>query len=218
MPDEIIIVDLSKIPVVVLKKANLVFDKTKWLSAVEVQTDDGKKAYELDGINNGKDEITVTITNDGKMVEYDINLSDLTKTPPKVLEAVKMKWPGFILSESHLLCLGENITKQENGELLYELSGKRHKKNVQAVVSIDGEILEFVNEWKLGKAPKIVSDALDKAKPGVFTPDTLYVINEKNKIIGFKFEGKGPKGLRKVFFVTVDGKQVERVEEIAPKK
>ena len=29
MPDEIIIVDLSKIPVVVLKKANLVFDKTK---------------------------------------------------------------------------------------------------------------------------------------------------------------------------------------------
>ena len=219
MPDEIIIDDLSKIPVVVLKKAKEVFDKTKWLSAVEVQTDDGKKAYELDGtINGSKDEVTVTITNDGKMVEYDINLSDLTKTPPKVLEAVKMKWPGFILSESHLLCLGIDIKKQENGELLYELSGKRHKKNVQAVVSIDGEILEFVNEWELGKAPKIVSDALDKAKPGVFTPDTLYVINEKNKIIGFKFEGKGPKGLSKCFFVTVDGKRVERVEEIAPKK
>jgi len=212
MPDEKI-VDLKKMPSVILNKANLVFDKTKWLSAVEVQTDNGKIAYELDGINNGKDEITVTIKNDGIMVEYDINLSDLTKTPPKVLEAVKMKWPGFILSESHLLCLGENIKKQEDGEILYELSGKRHKKNVQAVVSIDGEILEFVNEWELDKAPKIVSDALDKAKGDVFKADTLYVINEKNKIIGFKFEGKGPKGLSKCFFVTVDGKRVERVEE-----
>ena len=212
MPDEKI-VDLKKMPPVVLNKANLVFDKTKWLSAVEVQTDDGKKAYELDGtINGSKDEVTVTITNDGKMVEYDINLSDLTKTPPKVLAAVKMKWPGFILSESHLLCLGENIKKQEDGEILYELSGKRHKKNVQAVVSIDGEMLEFVNEWELDKAPKIVSDALDKAKGDVFKADTLYVINEKNKIIGFKFEGKGPKGLSKCFFVTIDGTRVERVE------
>lgn len=212
MPDEKI-VDLKKMPSAILNKANLVFDKMKWLSAVEVQTDDNKIAYELDGINNGKDEITVIITNDGKMVEYDINLSDLTKTPPKVLGAVKMKWPGFILSESHLLCLGENIEKQENGEILYELSGKRHKKNVQAVVSIDGEILEFVNEWKLDKAPKIVSDALDKVKGDVFKADTLYVINEKNKKIGFKFEGKGPKGRSKCFFVTVDGKLVERVEE-----
>lgn len=212
MPDEKI-VDLKKMPSAILNKANLVFDKMKWLSAVEVQTDDNKIAYELDGINNGKDEITVIITNDGKMVEYDINLSDLTKTPPKVLGAVKMKWPGFILSESHLLCLGENIEKQENGEILYELSGKRHKKNVQAVVSIDGEILEFVNEWELDKAPKIVSDALDKVKGDVFKADTLYVINEKNKKIGFKFEGKGPKGRSKCFFVTVDGKLVERVEE-----
>ena len=213
MPDEII-VDLSKIPVVVLNKAKQVFDKTKWLSAVKVKNDDGKIAYELDGtINGSKDEVTVTITNDGEMVEYDINLSYLTKTPPKVLEAVKMKWPGFILSESHLLCLGEDIKKQENGERLYELFGKRGKFNVQAQVSIDGEILEFVNEWGLNTTPKTVSDALDKAKGDVFKADTVYVINKDKKTIGFKFEGKGPKGHSKCFFVTVDGKRVERVEE-----
>lgn len=213
MPDEAI-VDVKKLPPVVLNKANLVFGKTTWhAKAVEVRNDDGKLAYELDGISNGKDEVTVTITNDGKMVEYDIYLSDPTKTPAKVLDALKMKWPGFVATESHLLCLGEDIRNQKDGERLYGVSGKRHKKNVQAQVSSDGEILEFVNEWELGKAPKIVSDALDKAKGGVFTADTVYVINEKNKIIGFKFEGKGPKGLSKCFFVTPDGKRVERVEE-----
>ena len=189
-----------------------------------MQTDDGKKAYELDGTINGKDEITVTITNDGKMVEYDINLSDLTKTPSKVLEAVKKKFPKFKLAESHEHCLGEDIKKlndsknQKNGELLYELSGKRGIFNVQAQVSFDGEILEFVNEWGLNKTPKTVSDALDKAKGDVFKADTVYVINQNNKIIGFKFEGKGPLGLSKCFFVTPDGTRVERVEEIAPKK
>ena len=219
MPDEIIIVDLSKIPVDVLKKAKLVFKQTKWLSAVKVENDDGKIAYELDGtINGSKDEVTVTITDVGKMVEYDVYLSDPTKIPPKVLAAVKAKWPIIELAESHLHCLGEDIKKQENGERLYELFGKRGKFNVQAQVSIDGEILEFVNEWELDKAPKIVSDALDKAKRDVFKADTVYVINKDKTTIGFKFEGKGPLGLRKVFFVTPDGKRVERVEEIAPKK
>ncbi|MCY2941253.1 MAG: hypothetical protein NTV50_06245 [Planctomycetota bacterium] len=212
MLDETII-DLKDIPPVVRNKANLVFDKMKWLSAVKVQNDDSKIAYELDGINNGKDEVTVTITNAGKMVEYDVFLSDPTTMPSKILEAVKMKWAGFILDEAHLNCLGEDIENQKDGERLYNLSGKRHKKNVQAQVSSDGEILEFVNEWDLDKVPKIVSDALDKAKPGVFKADAVYAINEKNKIIGFKFEGKGPKGLSKCFFVTPDGKRVERVEE-----
>lgn len=212
MPYEIV-VDLSKIPLVVLKKARLVFDKTKWLSAVKVENDDSKIAYELDGINNGKDEVTVTITNDGKMVEYDVNLSDLNKTPSKVLEAVKDKWPIFKLVESHLHFLGEDIKNQKDGECLYELFGKRGKFNVQAQVSIDGEILEFVNEWEIGKVPEKVTDALNKVKGDVFKADTVSAINEKNKIIGFKFEGKGPKGLSKNFFVTSDGKRVERVEE-----
>ena len=214
MPDEII--DLDKIPEVVRNKAKQVFDKLKWISAVKVENDDRKIAYELDGartINGSKDEVTVTITNDGKMVEYDVYVSDPTRISPKVLAAVKVKFPNFELVESHKYCLGEDIKDKKDGEIFYELFGKRGKFNVQAQVSIDGEILEFVNEWDLSKTPKIVSDALNKAKGDVFTPDTVYAINEKNKIIGFKFEGKGPKGLSKNFFVTSDGKRVERVEE-----
>ena len=215
MRDEII-VDLNKIPAVVLKKAKLVFGNATWHdNAVEVSNEDDKIAYELDGtINASKDEVTTTITKDGKMVEYDVYLSDPTKTPEKVLEEVKKKWPNFELAESHLHCLGEDIKNQKNGERLYELFGKRGKFHVQAQVSIDGNILEFVSEWDLskGKVPPKVTDALNKAKAGVFTADKVYAINEKNKIIGFKFEGKGPKGLSKCFFVTSDGMRVERVE------
>jgi hypothetical protein len=218
MPDEIIIVDLSKIPADVLKKAKLVFKQTKWLSALKVENDNGKIAYELDGtINGSKDEVTVTITDVGKMVEYDVYLSDPTKTPTDVLEAVKKKFPNFELAESHRHCLGEDIKNQENGEYLYELLGKRGKFNVQARVSIGGEILEFVNEWDLtkNKVPQKVTDKLNEAKGDVFEADTVYAINVDNKIIGFKFSGKNPKapkGLRKCFFVTIDGTRVERVE------
>ncbi|MEY4393023.1 MAG: hypothetical protein RL595_272 [Planctomycetota bacterium] len=212
MADETII-EIEKVPPVVLNKASQVFGKTVWHKAVEVQNDDGKIAYELDGTNVVNNEVTVTITKEGKMVEYDILLKDPTKTPSKVLGAVQKKWPNFKLDESRLLCLGEDLKSQNDGERLYDLSGKRAKKNVQAQVSNDGEILEFVNEWELEKVPKIVSDALNKAKGEVFTADTVYVINENNRTIGFKFEGKGPKGLSKCFFVTTDGKRVERVDK-----
>ncbi len=218
MPDEVI--DLDKIPEVVRNKAKQVFDKLKWISAVKVENDDREIAYELDGtrtINGSKDEVTVTITNDGKMVEYDVYVSDPTRRP-KVLAAVKVKFPNFELVESHKYCLGEDIKDKNGGEIFYELFGKCGKFNVQAQVSKDGNILEFVYELGLNKTPKTVSDALDKAKGGVFKADTVYVIDKDNKTIGYKFEGKGPLGLSKCFFVTPDGTRVERVEEIAPKK
>lgn len=214
MPDEII--DLDKIPEVVRNKAKKVFDKIKWLSAVKVENDDKKIAYELDGtrtINGVKDEVTVTITNDGKMVEYDVYF-DPTKTPANVLEAVKVKFPNFELVESHKYCLGEDIKEKNDGEIFYELFGKRGKFNVQAQVSKDGNILELVYELiNKNKLPEIVSIALDKAKGGVFEVESVYVIDKDNKTIGYKFEGKVNKDRRKCFFVTGDGKRVERVEE-----
>lgn len=217
MPDEIIIVDINKIPEVVLKKAKLFFEHIKWLSAVKVENDDGKTAYELDGtrtINGVKDEVTVTITNDGKMVEYDVYVNDPDRIPPKVLAAVKVKFPNFELVESHKYCLGEDIKDKKDGEIFYELFGKRGKFNVQAQVSKDGNILEFVYELiDKSKLPEIVSVALDKAKGGVFKADTVYVIDRDKKIIGYKFEGKDNKDRSRCYFVTSDGKRVERVEE-----
>jgi len=215
MPYEVI--DLDKIPEVVRNKAKQVFDKLKWISAVKVENDDRKIAYELDGtrtINGSKDEVTVTITNDGKMVEYDVYVSDPTRIRPKVLAAVKVKFPNFELVESHKYCLGEDIKDKKDGEIFYELFGKRGKFNVQAQVSKDGNILEFVYELiDKKKLPKIVSDALDKANGVVFEADSVYVIDKDNKIIGYKFEGKDNKNRSKCFFVTADGKRVERVEE-----
>jgi hypothetical protein len=215
MPYEVI--DLDKIPQIVRNKAKQVFDKLKWISAVKVENDDRKIAYELDGtrtINGSKDEVTVTITNDGKMVEYDVYVSDPTRISPKVLAAVKVKFPNFELVESHKYCLGEDIKDKKDGEIFYELFGKRGKFNVQAQVSKDGNILEFVYELiDKKKLPKIVSDALDKSNGVVFEADSVYVIDKDNKTIGYKFEGKDNKNRSKCFFVTADGKRVERVEE-----
>lgn len=215
MADEVI--DLDKIPEVVRNKAKQVFDKLKWISAVKVENDDRNIAYELDGtrtINGSKDEVTVTITNDGKMVEYDVYVSDPTRISPKVLAAVKVKFPNFELVESHKYCLGEDIKDKNGGEIFYELFGKRGKFNVQAQVSKAGNILEFVYELiDKKKLPEIVSIALDKANGGVFEADSVYVIDKDNKTIGYKFEGKDNKNRSKCFFVTADGKRVERVEE-----
>ena len=211
MPDEIKI-ELDKLPPIVLNKAKQLLPKTTWHSAVKLQ-DNGKIAYELDGSTAKDDDVTLTITAEGKIVEWDVKLSDPTKTPAKVLDAVKKKWPKFELMESHLLRLGEDLKNRADGDHLYDLYGTRMKgRNVNAQVSVDGELLEFVNELSLERVPKAVSDALTAKHPR-FTADTVYAISENDTIIGYKYEGKGPKGREKSYYITADGKHVELVED-----
>lgn len=213
MADEVT-VELEKLPGIVRSKAKQLLPEAKWHGAVKVQEGD-KTAYELDGTNGEKNDVTVTITAEGKIVECDENLIDPeTKTPPRVLKAVRKKWPKFEVTESHLIRLGEDLKGSADGNHVYDLHGIRgQEKNVHVQVSADGELLEWTNELPLGKVPERVKSALERDRRR-FKPDTVFAISEKdNVIIGYRYEGKSPKGLEKSFFVSADGKHVEQVDE-----
>lgn len=211
MADEVK-VELKKLPANVFNKAKQMLPKTTWHAAVKVQDGD-KVAYELDGTNGNDNDVTVTITAEGKMVEWDVKLSDPTKTPAIVQEALTKKWPAFTLTESHLIHTGEDLKGPKDGEHVFDIHGTRAQgKRVSAQVSPKGEILEFVNEADLARVPQAVKVAL-KAKYPNYKEDTVYVVNENDKIIGFKYEGKGPKGRERTVLVSPDGKHVELVEE-----
>lgn len=205
-------IKVEDLPKDVVNKAKQLLPNATWLGAVKVEAE-GKIAYELDG-TNGKGDFTVTVTAEGKIVECDENLSNpKTTTPAKVLNAITNKWPQFTVAESHLLRLGEDLKGKTDGDHLYDLHGTRaNEMNVHVQVSAAGELLEWTNQIQERKVPGLVSQALKDKHPR-FVPEAFYAISDKERIIGYKFESKGPKGREKSFFVSDDGKDVELVQE-----
>lgn len=204
-------VDLSKVPKVVRGAADRILPKATWQSAVKVV--DGKNiAYELDG-SDGKDrDVTVMVTAEGKVVEVETELKNPANVPDKVLAAVKAKWPKFTPTETHQIRQGKDLQGAKDGEYMYDMRGTIAKgRDIQVQVAADGNILESTVEVPLEKVPAVVTDALKKARP-MFEIGTAYALHEGEKLIGYHFEGKGPKGRDRTISVTPDGKQVEVVE------
>ena len=95
---------------------------------------------------------------------------------------------------------------------MYDIRGTIVKgRDVEVQVVANGEILESTVEVPLEKVPALVTDALKKARPK-FELGIAYALREGEKLIGYHFEGKGPKGRDRTISVTPDGKQVEVVE------
>lgn len=204
-------VDLKQVPKVVMDAARRIGPKTTWHSAVKVE-DANKIAYELDG-SDGKDrDVTVMITAEGKVVEIDTELKNPANVPDKVLAAVRAKWPKFTPTETHQLRQGKDLQGDKDGDYVYDMRGTIAKgRDIQVQVEADGDILESTVEVPLEKVPAVVTDALKKARPK-FEIGTAYALREGGKLIGYHFEGKGPKGRDRTISVTPDGKQVEVVE------
>ena len=204
-------VDLKKVPKAVMGAANRILPKATWHSAVKV-VDDKQTAYELDG-SDGKDrDVTVMITEEGKVVEFETELKKAANVPEKVLAAVKARWPKFTPTETHLIRQGKDLRGPKDGDHVYDMRGTIAKgRDVHVQVSAGGDILESTVEVPLDKVPAVVTDALKKARPK-FEIGTAYALREDKKLIGYHFEGKGPKGRDRTISVTPDGKQVEVVE------
>lgn len=195
--------------------------KVEWLSAVRIEDEEpGKKkarkkvAYELDGRRKGDLDVTLVITEAGKVTEVDRELKDLTRVPAKALTAVKDKWPMFDLKEAHTIHQGEDLANPKaQRDTVYDLRGTVGKKarDLELQVSADGAILEYTVEMPEKKWPEEVTKALDAKRPK-FKYDTVLALHEGDKIIGYHFLGKGPKGKEITISISPDGKHIEVVE------
>jgi hypothetical protein len=204
-------IDLAKVPKAVKDAAARMLPKATWLSATKVG-DGGKDAYELDGHDGKQRDVTILITADGKVVEWETELKNPANVPEKVLKAVKDRWPRFEPTESHHIRQGKDLRGRDDGDHLYDLRGTIAKgRHVQLQVSAAGAVLESVVEVPLEKVPGAVIQALKKARPR-FAIGTVYAVREDKALIGYHFEGTGPKGRDRTISVTPDGKQVEVVE------
>jgi len=220
----------DKLPKAVKDAAERILPKATWLSAVKV-VDGGKTAYEVDGTDGKDRDVTLMITEAGKVVECETELKPAKKVPAKVLKAVTDKWPHFELTETHEIRHGDDLQTLTDGEHVYDMRGtlprgkakakakgkdkdkdKDKDREIQVQVSADGKILESTIELPDDdKVPPEVLAALKKERPK-FEYETVYVLREEGKLIGYHFEGKGPKGRDRTISVTPDGKHVEVVE------
>lgn len=204
-------VPLNKVPKVVKTAAENILPKGTWHSAVKI-VDGENIAYELDG-SDGKDrDVTVMVTAEGKVIEVETELKKPDNVPAKALAAVQAKWPKFTPTETHQIRQGKDLQGLKDGDHLYDMRGTIAKgRDIQVQVTAEGEILESIVQVPIEKVQAVVTNALKKAKPA-FEIGTVYALSEGEKIIGYHFEVKGPKGRDRTISVSSDGTQVEVVE------
>jgi uncharacterized membrane protein YkoI len=82
---------------------------------------------------------------------------DLDKVPAAVLEAVKKKLPDLKVTGA--------AKETEDGKTLYEVTGKKGKKNVDVSLTPAGEIVMIESEIAVSDLPKDVTEALEAKYP-----------------------------------------------------
>jgi hypothetical protein len=82
---------------------------------------------------------------------------DLDKLPPKIVDAVKTKFPDAKLIKAS--------KEKENNETIYELNVKNGDQNIDISLKEDGTIVEIEKEIKATDLPKAVSEALEAKYP-----------------------------------------------------
>lgn len=221
-------VPLSEVPQAAKAAANRAIGRepnARWLWAGKVE-DSGKTAFELDGKDTDKRDVTVLVTAAGAVVECETELKNPARdVPAKVLNAVKAfrpVWKNFKPTEAQEIRQGDNLKGPKDGDRVYDLRGTigAKERDIQVQVTAEGEVLEAVVEVADSKnVPDVVTRALKKAKPK-FKWGAVYAIHEytgrgkKESLIAYQFEGEGPKGRDRTISVSSDGKQVEIVGKV----
>jgi hypothetical protein len=202
---------LDKLPKAVRAAADRIMPKAEWLSATKI-TDDGKIAYDLDGRDGKKRDVTIMVTAEGKVVEWETLLHMPANVPAEVLEAIRKNYPKFEPKETHLLRSGKDLQGHDDGDHLYDMRGVIvNDRSAEFQVTPKGKIEESTVEIPIKEVPKEVKDALTREKPK-FDIGPAYVIREDRKIVGYQFEATGPKGRDRMIAVSADGKEVDVIE------
>lgn len=185
--------------------------KAKWHTAVKIEVDK-KVSYEIDGTIDTDKDVTLTISEKGEVVECDTKLKSPSELPKTILASIKKKWQHFEPSEAQEIHLGENLKKPADGEVVYDVHGHIAKnRDINVQVSAKGVILESMVEVPNAKVPKKIMDAFYDAHPK-FTIEVIYTVHEKDKVIGYQFECKGPKDNPRTIMVAKDGSTVEEIK------
>ena len=118
---------------------------------------------------------------------------DPTKLPPKVADAVKLRFPGATITQ---------VTKEtENGEIVYDIEMTRAGKKHEMDCKEDGTLIDLQNEVPASELPAGAADAIKKKYPGSS-------IKEVGEILVAK-DGKETKDHFEVIIQTADKKETE---------
>jgi hypothetical protein len=211
------------VPKAVKEAAEKMEKDATWLHVEKVtEADPGGKdrvAYEFDGTDGKDRQYTLTVTADGKVVESETVLKKAANVPAKVLKAVQDKkeaWKEFAPTETHKILRGKDLNDpKEKVDTFFDMKGSVGKKDRDFHVQVaeDGTIIEYTVEIPAKMVEKrVTEDAMKKIKGREkFTYDVVFELVEGEKVIGYNFEGKGPKGRPRMLFVSADGKQLELV-------
>jgi hypothetical protein len=133
----------------------------------------------------------------------------LSKVPPKVLDALKAKYPGATLVSA---------TKGvEDKEVYYSITLKHKDEEYEVSLTPDGEITEVARDIDPKDLPRPVSEALTKKYPGATIKEAAEVHepDEKGKLTYYvELTTAGKKTLE----VTLDPKGAVVKEKEATKK
>lgn len=222
-------IKLDDVPATVRKAADEYIDahfklKVVWAPDVVKMEEDnnakGKKnkkkfAYEFDGARGKGLELTLVVTEEGKVIEVEKQLKDTTKVPADALAAVTKRWPNFAATTAYEILQGSDLSNPKVArDTVYDLRGNVGKKggrDFHVQVSEKGDITEWTIEVQLANVPAAVTNALKERRPN-FTVVTAFALHEPKEIIGYHFEGTLPKGKEITVSVSPDGKHVEAVE------
>jgi hypothetical protein len=118
---------------------------------------------------------------------------DPSKLPPKVAEAVKVRFPGATITQ---------VTKElENGVVVYDIEMTRAGKKHEMDCKEDGTLIDLQNEVPPSELPPGAADAIKKKHPGS-------TIKEVGEILVAK-DGQETKDHFEVIIQTAEKKEVE---------
>jgi uncharacterized membrane protein YkoI len=117
----------------------------------------------------------------------------LDKVPPKVMEAVKARFPGAEIT---------SVEKEtEEGKVVYDIELKHKDRKYEMDIQEDGTVLEIEKEIAAKNLPEAVTTALNAKYPNATIKEVMEMIKvngKEEKLYGYEVE-----------LVTADKKKLE---------
>lgn len=100
------------------------------------------------------------------------------------------------------------IDFDENGQVVYELSGKNANGRQREVdVTAEGTLIEIEDEITMEEVPQAVQETLKRWLPN-FAPTLIELSQRRNFQRWYEFEGKGPQGHELDVEISEDGERI----------
>jgi hypothetical protein len=128
---------ISDLPAVVKKSVDKLDLGVKWTEASK-DTEDGDTTYAVIGKSKDGREVSVELSEKGKVIEIDIELP-LKLVPKKVTDACQAKYPKFKPDEANAVYVDDKV-------VAYDLLGELGDKDVEIRVSADGSKVEITDD------------------------------------------------------------------------